>query len=458
MSFPLKRQIYEAIPLPLKRVACSMPFSWLAGKQYRQTFRRRVWFDMAQRQELRTYQETELGKLLSFAVGKVPAYKHLRSVVEQYRPFEALNEFPIVQKDDVQNRQADFLPDSFDEIPHYETATGGTSGNQLKIFLDDGSQSVEMAFMHRQWARVGYAPSKRKATFRGVPFRNLRPEIYWQDNPVYNERQFSPFHMSERNLPAYVAALTEFRPEYIHGYPSAIDTLAEYLLRTRSSAPFPPIVAVLLGSEGVTLGQRERIERAFRARVYSWYGHSERVVLAGECEVSSSYHHFPDYGVLEIVDDEGNPCNREGDRGEIVGTGLLNYCMPLIRYRTGDHATRLESSCECGRNWDRFCDVEGHRKQEMVITKGGGKISLAALNMHGDVFAEVVRFQYQQDVPGMCTLRIVPSPGFAEGDLRRIHDAFRDKVGHELDIDIRLVEEIPLTARGKLKMLVSSLS
>src|SRR5690606_5082270 len=111
-----------------------------------------------------------LAKVLGFAVREVPAYRRLKNAVERYRPLDALKEFPVLEKDDVQRRPEEFLPASFERIPHYETATGGTSGNQLKIFLDDDSQSVEMAFMHRQWARVGYSPRHRKATFRGVPF------------------------------------------------------------------------------------------------------------------------------------------------------------------------------------------------------------------------------------------------------------------------------------------------
>ncbi|KGO32639.1 hypothetical protein JT06_19210, partial [Desulfobulbus sp. Tol-SR] len=71
------------------------------------------------------------------------------------------------------------------------------------------------------------------------------------------------------------------------------------------------------------------------------------------------------------VDDQGNPCNREGERGEIVGTGLYNRCMPLIRYRTGDYATRLAPRCPCGRAWDRFTEVEGRWKQDMVFGRKG---------------------------------------------------------------------------------------
>lgn len=182
------------------------------------------------------------------------------------------------------------------------------------------------------------------------------------------------------------------------------------------------------------------------------------MVLAGECEKTSAYHHFPDYKILEIIDENGDPCEREGERGEIVGTGLFNRCIPLIRYRTGDYATRSEPRCECGRCWDRFTDVEGRWKQDMVIGKNGARISLAALNMHGPMFDRVVRYQYYQDKPGICILKAMGAPGFSERDHQALEHAYRAKVGDELDFVIQEVADIPLTARGKLKLLDSKLS
>lgn len=457
MAFELKRTIYEALPVALKRSVCSIPFSWLAGKDYRAAYQRGNWFDKANKKELQLYQERELGSILLFAVDQVPAYQHLRSDVERHSPFEALKAFPLLDKDTVQAHQQDYLPRDFAKIPHYETTTGGTSGNQLKIYLDDSAQSVEMGFMHRQWWRVDYTPRQRKATFRGVSFPNLKPGIFWQHNPIYNELQFSPFHMSEANLGDYVEQIIRFAPSYFHGYPSALDVLAEYVLRLGLADKMPPIKAAFLGSEGASPGQRERIERAFRTRVYSWYGHSERVVLAGECEKNSTYHHFPDYGVLEIIDAHGNACDREGERGEIVGTGLFNRCMPLIRYRTEDYATRLESQCECGRCWDRFKDVEGRWKQDMLVGKSGAHISMAALNMHGPLFERVIRYQYFQDTPGVCILKVMVAPEFTEQDRMAIEKAYAVKVGKEVQFEIKVVDEIPLTARGKLKILDSQL-
>ena len=457
MTFNIKRRLYESLPLPIKRIACVVPFSWWGGKVYRSIYGRGAWFDQARPEELRQYQEKELGKVLRFAVDQVPAYQTLRPIVDRHKPFEALKAFPLLAKDTVQANQRSFLPRDIEKISHYETATGGTSGKQLKIFLDDSSQSVELAFMHRQWLRVSYTPGHRKATFRGVPFPNLKPGVFWQHNPIYNELQFSPFHMNEATLGAYVDRIIRFAPSYLHGYPSALAIMADYILRHNLTDKMPRINAALLGSEGASMAQRERIERAFRTRVYSWYGHSERVILAGECEKNSTYHEFPDYGILEIIDDGGKPCDRAGERGEIVGTGLFNRCMPLIRYRTGDYAIRLDSQCECGRAWDRFTDVEGRWKQEMIVGKTGARISIAALNMHGPLFERVIRFQYFQDTPGVCVLKMIVAPDFREQDRMAIEAAYKVRVGDEVQFTVIPVDEIPSTVRGKSKMVDSRL-
>jgi phenylacetate-CoA ligase len=455
MGFQIKRHFYESLPIPIKQSVCLIPFSWWAGKAYRDTFSRGLWFDKASQEELRRYQEQRLREVLRFVVDQVPAYRRLGPVVERHTPFEALKAFPLLDKDTVQANQRSYLPRDFNKIPHYETTTGGTSGNQLKLYLDDQSQSIEMAYVHRFWIRMGYTPRHRKATFRGVMFPNLSKDVLWQYNPIYNEIQFSPFHMSENNLPTYIREFIKYCPEYLHGYPSAIDTLAEYIIRHGLSSQIPEIKAVFLASEGCSPMQRMRIEKAFRTRAFAWYGHTERVVFGGECEKNSTYHHFPDYGILEIIDDNGNSCEKEGERGEIVGTGLNNRCMPLIRYRTGDYATRLVPHCECGRCWDRFTDVEGRWKQDMVIGKSGTKISIAALNMHGPLFLRVVRYQYFQDMPGICSLKVMVAPEFTEKDRVAIESAYQDKVGDEVRFEVQIVQDIPLTTRGKLKLLDS---
>ncbi len=439
----------------MKKICCKVPFSMIAGKEYREVYHRGDWFDQASREEILAYQERALGRLLRHATMEVPAYFFLRSVVEKFNPLEALSAFPFLEKEELQKDPDRYLSRNLDQTPCYETTTGGTSGNQLRFHLDDHSQSMETGFMHRQWKRVKYKAKDKKVVFRGVSFDNLKPNVFWQENPIYNEIQFSPFHMSDANLESYLIEFIRYQPKFVHGYPSAVEIFADYILRNDKTKLIPKVQAVLLGSEGTTDQQRRIIERGLGARVFSWYGLSERVALGGECEKNSSYHLMPDYGYVEIIKEDGSLCYEEGDEGEIVGTNLFNFSMPFIRYKTGDWAKRLSAECECGRNWDRITEVKGRWKKEFVVGSSGAKISTAALNMHGDLFNSVQRFQYFQDKPGEMVIKILPKKEFSNGSQELIESAYKKKVGDELQVKIRIVDDIPLTKRGKVKMLDS---
>ena len=439
----------------MKKICCKVPFSMIAGKEYREVYHRGDWFDQASREEILAYQERALGRLLRHATMEVPAYFFLRSVVEKFNPLEALSAFPFLEKEELQKDPERYLSRNLDHTPCYETSTGGTSGNQLRFYLDDHSQSMETGFMHRQWKRVNYKAKDKKAVFRGVSFDNLKPNVFWQENPIYNEIQFSPFHMSDSNLESYLFEFIRYQPKFVHGYPSAVEIFADYILRNNKTKLIPKVQAVLLGSEDTTDQQRRIIERGLGARVFSWYGLSERVALGGECEKNSSYHLMPDYGYVEIIKEDGSLCYEEGDEGEIVGTNLFNFSMPFIRYKTGDWAKRLSAECECGRNWDRITEVKGRWKKEFVVGSSGAKISTAALNMHGDLFNSVQRFQYFQDKPGKMVIKILPKKEFSNSSQELIESAYKKKVGDELQVKIRIVDDIPLTKRGKVKMLDS---
>ncbi len=455
MAFALKRRLYEAMPSRVKSLVRVLPFGFWAGKAYRRVLRRGAWFDRAEEGQIRAWQSRALGDLLRFAAREVPAYEHLRATVDRLEPFEALEAFPIIDKNDLQADMARYLPACLSEIPHYRITTGGTSGNQLTLQVDDDYQATEMGFMHRQWARIGYRPSCRKATFRGVSFPSLPEGVYWQKNPIYNELQFSPFHMSERTMGAYVERLCRFAPEFLHGYPSAISMLADYILRHCLEERVGFVRGALLASEGPLPGQREAIEQAFSCPSLSWYGHSERGLLGVECSAGAGYHAVPDYGLLELLDSQGRLITSKPDPGEMTVTGLQNRCLPLIRYRTGDWAVKVDEPCPCGRSWQRFAQVKGHRGQDCLLGSHGERLTLAALNMHGPLFARVQRFQYFQAKPGVAELRLMTQPDFTGQDLRRIEQAYASKTHRCLELRIRIVDNIELTARGKYKMLDS---
>ena len=52
-------------------------------------------------------------------------------------------------------------------------------------------------------------------------------------------------------------------------------------------------------------------------------------------------------------------------------------------------------------------------------------------------------------------IKILPKKEFSNGSQELIESAYKKKVGDELQVKIRIVDDIPLTKRGKVKMLDS---
>jgi phenylacetate-CoA ligase len=207
---------------------------------------------------------------------------------------------------------------------------------------------------------------------------------------------------------------------------------------------------IIAESEIVYPEQRRLIEDTFGCRLFSCYGHTEKLVAAAACERSANYHVWPTYGFFELLDDRGQLVATRGQRGEIVGTGFINDVVPFIRYRTGDRATYEGEGClECGRAHTIIREIRGHNIQEVLVTRDGTRITWTALNVHDDTFDHVLQFQFYQDEPGRAVLRVVPAAGFSGKDRRRIERTLGLKFDGRLDFMIEVVDSVSLSSRGK---------
>ena len=235
----------------------------------------------------------------------------------------------------------------------------------------------------------------------------------------------------------------------IHAYPSAALQLAEYLERTKQSWRLS-LRAVLCGSERLTLPQKRLLEGVFKCRVYRWYGHSERVVLAGEGRKSELFYFFPQYGFVEL-----GPADEEGMH-EVIGTSFHNLAMPLIRYRTGDYVRLADprTDGELEYPWPAAADIVG-REQEFLISGTHRRISLTAFNMHDASFEGLYAVQFYQEKPGLAEFRYLPGPQFDRARLPKIETAIRRKLGDDFEVELREVGEVERTDRGKHRWLVS---
>ncbi|NLD46443.1 MAG: phenylacetate--CoA ligase family protein [Clostridiaceae bacterium] len=456
MLSQLLKKSPESFQVIAKNLYSIIPFNVRLGYNYHRIYdllQQSQWWSSKQHEE---YQMMQLTKLLNHAYQNVPYY---RKVFDEralkplnIQNFNDLKLLPFLTKQTILDNFDDMIATNIPEKQRYYATTGGTTGQQLKFYIHRNlSSQFEWAFMFSQWQRVGY---DYKSSKRLVLRNNILPEgKLWVYDRLNNSLIFDPFHLSDDNIRKIIDKMNEVKIDFIHTYPSAITIICEFIKKTNYGLKYKP-KAVLASSENVYPGQREFVEKYLETRFYSWYGHSEQLILAGECEHSNEYHIFPEYGITEIVDINNKNITEPNIKGELVGTGFNNYIMPFIRYKTDDWATYSEDvNCKCKRNYKKLKSVDGRWLQEMILTKSGNLISITALNMHSDIFDHVKQFQFYQDTKGICQFNIVKGENYSDCDEKRIYNELKKKLGDDIELKICYKDSIARAKSGKYRFL-----
>lgn len=458
------RQIYERMPGGLREGIAWLwgviPPSVKYGKEYRRYSRllhRSQWWS---REEHARYELFKLRETVSYAGENIPYYKEqFRLHQIDYRNIKSIEEFeqlPFVDKDTILAQGEQMLSRAVKKSRLAVQTTGGTTGKQLRFYCEkDFYAKREYPFLNAIWGRVGYVRGRsRVAQLRNqtLPYGRL-----WEYDRKHRELIFDAYHLSDENIGRILDKLAEWQAEYLHTYPSAALILCDYIQRKRPDYR-STLKAVLVTAENLYPGQKETIERNLRARCFTFYGHSELAAIAGWCECSQLYHIQSEYGYVELIDADGNVIKEPGKLGEIVCTGFDNRAMPFIRYRTGDYASYAgEQSCACGRHYRLLQEVRGRWTQELFFGADGTKISMTSMNMHSDIFRNVRNYQFVQDIPGKCVLRIVKNDGYTDLDEAAIQKKFNLKFGTSIELTIEYTDELQRTMRGKQRFIIQNI-
>jgi phenylacetate-CoA ligase len=451
------KNIYEHSPTPLKRLYASVPFEIRMGSAYRKTRNFLENSEQWSSDELTNYQNNQLKKLILHAYNNVPYYRRVFDEIgitpADICNINDLRKLPFLTRNDVKSHFDELRARNIYSWRTHLSTTGGTTGEPLGFFINNNAYAIEWAFMIDQWSRIGYDPSCRKMGLREFAYKT---DSLFHYDPIYNEIRISSLDLSRENIEIIVGLSREFNVSFIHAFPSALTIYAQLLKRTGIS--MNGLTGILLGSEKLYDWQRELFHDVFGCRVFSWYGQTEKVILAGECEHSSYYHVYPQYGCTELVSEDGNVIDEPNVRGELVGTGFLNSAMPFIRYKTGDYAMYADYSCPCGRAYRLITSVEGRRSQDAFVGKDGQLITATAFSVSDWMaFSNVQAFQFEQEIPGQVMLNVLPSNHFSDEDALRIAALMKQWAGSSLEFRVSKVETLYQTPRGKIPFLVQKL-
>lgn len=459
--------INKNTPHPLRR---PLEYSWSIvppyiryGKVFRETYNLLQESQWWSRERLEDYQMQHLSKLLNHAYENVSYYRGVfdeRSLKpKNIQDPNDLRKLPYLTKEIIRQNLPDLLARNYPKSKLQYVTTGGSTGIPLGFYHERGvSLAKERAFLLTQWNRVGFNLGDRSVGLRGYVVRSASKGKFWEYDPLRRNLILSSFHMTDETLPSYIEKIREFKPDFIQAYPSTITTLARFM-KDNNIEPFPSVKALLCASENLYRWQRELLEEVFQCRVYSWYGHNEQAVLAGECEKSTCYHIFPEYGLVELIGNDGKPVTNDKGIGEIVATGLNNFACPLIRYRTMDLAVPSNAKCECGRNYPLLKRVEG-RLQELIVANDGSLIPLgpAIFGIHDAQWTTVKELQFFQEVPGELVIQVVKRlPNSNEEIEAYVLKLFKARLEGRCNLRVVFVDHIPRTRSGKYRFLIQKL-
>ncbi|MEK4176622.1 AMP-binding protein [Aeribacillus sp. FSL K6-1305] len=439
---------------PLRFVYFSIPDYIRYGKKFRDLTNfldESQWWTKEQQDR---YQFLELKKIINHAYKTVPYYTKLFNEhgikPDDIQSFSDIKKIPYLTKDIIKNNFEDLISSDYKHRKLRIVTTGGSTGEPLTFLVDEKEDKYkEWAYVTHIWKRVGY---DIKSSNRRVILMGMKPRtgIYEYKN---RDLILSSYDITYENVLEYIRKIEEFNPNFIHCYPSSIQLLSNYILERNIKLNLPNLKAILCVSENLRPELRETISKAFNKRVFSFYGHSEHAVIAGECERSHYYHLEPFYGYTELLDKDGNEVNGEGEIGEIVATSFLNYAMPFIRYRTKDLAVNTNSICECGRSHKLIKKIEG-REQEYFVTLEGNKVVLTGIyKILSEIQNEIFAGQFYQDRPGEVVLKVIPKNNIDEFKLSKIYNLFREQYNNKINLSIVKVEKLDRTNTGKFKFL-----
>lgn len=293
---------------------------------------------------LRRFEAEVLAAPVGWQDGGHPAWLAglVDSVFRDVPYYRALGRRPAAFEDIAPVRRADlaadiaaFVPDHVDIARMIAFNTSGTTGHPMLVPSHPLVAGSYLAFHKRALARFGAVPTYGAGQV-GVMLLGCQQRCftYVSVTPTMGESGLAKINLHPddwRDAADRARYLDAMAPEILAGDPVSFAELLNLPVTLRPRA----LISV---SMMLLPGLRQRLEQRFGCPVLDIYSLNE-VGPVGVFDAALGGHLLLQPQLfVEILDRDGCPVAAV-QRGEIAVSGGFNFCLPLLRYRTGDHAS-----------------------------------------------------------------------------------------------------------------------
>jgi phenylacetate-CoA ligase len=387
---------------------------------------------------------------------EVPLYRGSLTGTGCERPdFECFQGLPLLGKRDMRNGfPRNFLPagqsiealleKNLVELEH----TSGTSEERLPVLFGRGwwnAQEERALRLNNFIAGVlDEHPNARRATLVPPACNGLTCPTVWMSreqrtlgNTLYVNLARIPFLLSDADLARMATEIAEWAPPFLDLDPVHGVRFALYC--EQQGIRFPSLRFVLCSYEFVSVVHRRILARVFGVPVFNLYGSTETGHLLMENEMGEMKPSY-ETAFLEIVNPDAQGI------GDLVVTTLTNDYMPLLRYRIGDLAERIE------RAYTSDFVVHG-RSRDTLIAGDGRRVTTWQVDQCFIGVGGMAHYELRQDEPGDCILRFVPDgAGPGREELNAVTTGLGTLLGLQNEIQTEAMPTLVPAASGKFRL------
>jgi len=287
-------------------------------------------------------------------------------------------------------------------------------------------------------------PHARRATLVPPDCNGLNCPTVWMSreqrtlgHTLYVNLARIPFLLSDADLERMATEIADWAPQFLDLDPVHGVRFALYC--EQHGIRFPSVRFGLCSYEFVSVVHRRILARALGVPVFNLYGSTETGHLLMENErgeMKASY----DTAFLEIVNPDAQGI------GELVVTTLTNDYMPLLRYRIGDLAERIERPYAS--------DYVVHGRLRDALTAGDGRrVTTWQVDQCFTGIIGIAHYELRQDENGDCILRFIPDgAGPGEDQLGRLTARLTALLGLPRGIATETMATLVPAASGKFRL------
>jgi len=408
------------------------------------------------RERIEAMQLRQLALAAGHAIRHVPAYRErLSPIAERIASTPSAQDWdrvPLLTRAQIQastdRLRAASMPES--HLPIGQMKTSGSTGIPLLVLTTAVTRLLWDAFAMREhlWHRRDFraklgvirflrdkeqrGPSGFRADSWGAPARRLLAT-----GPL------CALHI-ENDVRVQLDWLDRERPDILLTYPSNAVELARQA--ARDGRELPPLRELRLFSEVVDQATRAFLREAFGAVVTDTYSANEIGYVALQCAEHGRYHVQAENVRVEVLDDEGLPCE-PGQTGRVVLSTLHNLAMPLLRYENGDHA-EVGEPCPCGRGLPVLARILGRTRNMLTLPDGTRHWPIIGFASFRRV-APVIQHQVVQHSLDDIEVRLVVERPITPDEQAQLAERVHRTLGHPFRLRFSYVDAIERSPIGK---------